>query len=293
MAGARDPFPSSGNRPPGQAPSRDCALSDVQHAAGLGLRARIGAAQGGLSGRPGRGRECFLDAMTHDIKRVRLAIESGGPFTFSPGQYAALRFTGFPPRDYSMANRPEEPILEFHIRRTAPRSASAHVADGLALGDSVLVEGPFGSSWLRQTHTGPIIAVAGGSGLAPIKSIVESALASGMRQPIHLYVGVRDERDLYLEDHFLELARRYANLRFTPVLSEPSGATSRRVGLVHEAAAADLADFDGAKAYLAGPPAMVEAATQLFEARGLRRQDIHADAFYSEADKAAMMAKAS
>jgi len=281
------------------------ALSDEERAAGLILACRAmpwsDAAVSWLEtdevvAHPQRRMTCRvvgLDAMTHDIKRVRLAIESGGPFTFSPGQYAALRFTGFPPRDYSMANRPEEPILEFHIRRTAPRSASAHVADGLALGDSVLVEGPFGSSWLRQTHTGPIIAVAGGSGLAPIKSIVESALASGMRQPIHLYVGVRDERDLYLEDHFLELARRYANLRFTPVLSEPSGATSRRVGLVHEAAAADLADFDGAKAYLAGPPAMVEAATQLFEARGLRRQDIHADAFYSEADKAAMMAKAS
>ncbi len=234
-----------------------------------------------------------LEAMTHDIKRVRLAIESGGPFAFSPGQYAALRFAGFPPRDYSMANRPDEPILEFHIRRTAPGSASAHVAGGLELGDSVLVEGPFGSSWLREKHTGPIIAVAGGSGLAPIKSIVESALAGGMRQPIHLYFGARDERDLYLEDHFLDLARRHANLRFTPVLSEPSDATTRRIALVHEAVAADLADFDGAKAYLAGPPPMVEAASTLFEARGMRRQDIHADAFYSEADKAAMLARAS
>jgi CDP-4-dehydro-6-deoxyglucose reductase/ferredoxin-NAD(P)+ reductase (naphthalene dioxygenase ferredoxin-specific) len=281
------------------------ALSDEERAAGLILACRAmpwsDAAVSWLEtdevvAHPQRRMTCRvvgLDAMTHDIKRVRLAVEAGGPFTFSPGQYAALRFTGFPPRDYSMANRPEEPILEFHIRRTAPGSASAHVADGLALGDSVLVEGPFGSSWLRATHTGPIIAVAGGSGLAPIKSIVESALASGMRQPIHLYVGVRDERDLYLEDHFLELARRHANLRFTPVLSQPSGATRRRVGLVHEAAAADLADFDGAKAYLAGPPVMVEAATALFEARGLRRQDIHADAFYSEADKAAMMARAS
>ncbi len=234
-----------------------------------------------------------IDAMTHDIKRVRLAIASGGPFSFSPGQYAALRFAGYPPRDYSMANRPDEPVLEFHIRRTAPGSASAHVAEGLKLGDSVLVEGPFGSSFLREKHTGPIIAVAGGSGLAPIKSIVESALTAGLRQPIHLYFGARDERDLYLEDHFFTLVRRHANLRFTPVLSQPSGATSRRVGLVHEAVAVDIGDFDGAKAYLAGPPPMVEAATQLFEARGMRRADIHADAFYTEAEKAAMMAKAS
>ncbi len=234
-----------------------------------------------------------LEAMTHDIKRVRLAIESGGPFTFSAGQYAALRFANLPPRDYSMANRPDEAELEFHIRRMGAGSASAYVAEKLRLGETVTVEGPYGASWLREKHTGPIVAIAGGSGLAPIKAIVETALAGGMRQPIHLYFGVRDERDLYLEDHFRALAERHGNLRFTPVLSEPSRRTARRTGLVHEAVAADLADLDGAKAYLAGPPPMVEAATALLlNERGLRRQDIHADAFYTEADKRALAAPA-
>jgi CDP-4-dehydro-6-deoxyglucose reductase/ferredoxin-NAD(P)+ reductase (naphthalene dioxygenase ferredoxin-specific) len=230
-----------------------------------------------------------LDQATHDITRVRLDVESGGPFTFSAGQYAALHFAGMPPRDYSMANHPNEPSLEFHIRRLGERSTSAYVADKLKLGDKVIVEGPYGSSWLREKHTGPIIAVAGGSGLAPIKSIVESALGAGMRQPIHLYFGARDERDIYLEDHFQILAARHRNLRYTAVLSQPRRATSRRVGLVHDAVASDLADLDGAKAYLAGPPMMVEAATGLFVSeRGMRREDIHADAFYTEADKLAL-----
>lgn len=229
-----------------------------------------------------------LDDLTHDIKRVRLEILSGGPFTFSAGQYASLRFAGQPPRDYSMANRPDDAVLEFHIRRMGAGSTSAYVAERLASGDEVIAEGPYGSSWLREKHTGPVVAVAGGSGLAPIKSIVETALASGMRQPIHLYFGARAERDLYLDAHFQALAARHANLRFIPVLSEPVGATSRRVGLVHEVVAADLADLDGAKAYLAGPPPMVEAATALLQSRGIRREDIHADAFYTEADKLAL-----
>jgi ferredoxin-NAD(P)+ reductase (naphthalene dioxygenase ferredoxin-specific) len=230
-------------------------------------------------------------ALTHDIKRVRLAIESGGPFTFSAGQYASLRFAGLPPRDYSMANRPDEAVLEFHIRRMGPGSASAYVAEKLAPGEDVIVEGPYGSSWLRDKHAGPIVAVAGGSGLAPVKAIVETALALGLRQPIHLYFGARSERDIYLETHFRSLAERHGNLRYTPVLSQPSGKTSRRVGLVHEVVAADLAELDGAKAYLAGPPAMVEAATTLLVAeRGMRRADIHADAFYTEAEKAALIA---
>src|SRR6185437_779061 len=85
------------------------------------------------------------------------------------------------------------------------------------------------------------------------------------------------------------LAAEHANFRFIPVLSAPSGPTACRVGFVHDAAAADLADLDGAKAYLAGPPVMVEAATALLaDARGMRHQDIHADAFYTEAEKAAL-----
>ena len=232
-----------------------------------------------------------LDDATHDIKRLRLAVEAGGPFTFSAGQYAAVTFAGQAPRDYSMANRPDEAELEFHIRRTSGGAASIHAATALRVGDMVKVEGPYGASWLRDRHTGPILAIAGGSGLAPIKSIVESALGAGMAQPIDLYLGVRAERDLYLEDHFQALAARHGNLRFVPVLSQPEGATTRRRGLVHEAAAQDHRDLDGAKAYLAGPPVMVEAATALLLERGMRREDIHADAFYTEAEKAALLAK--
>lgn len=233
-----------------------------------------------------------LAAMTHDIIGLRLAIESGGPFTFSAGQYASLRFGDLPARDYSMANRPDESELEFHIRRMGPGSVSAHVTERLRVGDAVMVQGPFGTSYLRDKHTGPIIAIAGGSGLAPIKSIIETALHQGLRQPMRLYFGARDERDIYLEDHFRALAAQHPNFRLIPVLSAPSGGTARRVGLVHEAAAADLADLDGAKAYLAGPPPMVEAATALLLERGVRRGDIHADAFYSEAEKQALAAKA-
>lgn len=226
-----------------------------------------------------------LDSVTHDTKRVRLEIENGGPFAFSAGQYARVSFGGHPPRDYSMANRPDDPVLEFHVRQMAGGASYRYVAERLGLGEVARVEGPFGSSFLRERHTGPIIAIAGGSGLAPIKSIVETALALGMRQPIHLYFGVREERDVYLEDHFLALAARHSNFNFIPVISHPSAATGRRAGMVHDAVDADHDSFDGRKAYLAGPPAMVEAATALLHARGMRREDIHADAFYTEADK--------
>ncbi len=228
-----------------------------------------------------------LEDATHDVRVVRLEIMAGGPFHFSPGQYASVTFDTLPPRDYSMANRPDQARLEFHIRHTRDDGASGYVARELRLGDRVKVEGPYGEAWLRQDHAGPILAIAGGSGLAPIKSIVETALVAGMQQNIHLYFAVSDEPDIYLEDRFRALARGYPNLRFVPVLSDPSGPTGRRTGLVSVAVAADFADLDGFKAYLAGPPAMVEAAVQVLVTRGLGRADIHADPFYTEAEKAA------
>ena len=226
-----------------------------------------------------------LDDATHDIKRVRLAIESGGPFDFSAGQFASVTFEGCPPRDYSMANVPGDPVLEFHVRRTQGGATSAHVAERLTLGDGVRVEGPFGASYLREGHRGPIIAVAGGSGMAPLKSIVERAIQKEMPQHIYFYFGVRSERDLYLHEHFTALAEKHPRLHFTPVLSEGPGGRLR-TGLVHEAVAQDFDELDGCKAYLAGPPVMVEAASKLFEQRGMRRIDVHADAFYTAAEMA-------
>src|SRR5437660_10421093 len=93
-----------------------------------------------------------LDDATHDIKRVRLAIESGGPFDFSAGQFASVTFEGCAPRDYSMANVPGDPVLEFHVRRSQGGTTSSYVAEKLKPGDSVRVEGPFGASYLRETH---------------------------------------------------------------------------------------------------------------------------------------------
>ena len=235
------------------------------------------------------GRITEITQATHDIRIVRL--EPAQPFDFRAGQYAALGFGDLAPRDYSMASRPDEPTLEFHIRDMGV-GPSAYVARHLTVGETVTIDGPFGDGYLRTEHSGPILAIAGGSGLAPVKSIIETALSLGMRQPIRFYFGVREERDLYLEDHFLELAARHPNLSFTPVLSSAPAATDRRTGYVAECALADIPDLTGYKAYPAGPPVMVEAATRGLVARGLPLADIHADAFYTETDKARMAAAA-
>jgi len=234
--------------------------------------------------------ECRVTALasaTHDIKYLTLEPCDGRPLEFSAGQFVNLGFGTLPGRDYSMANRPDEPQLVFHIRLTAGGVASGYVHRELKQGDTVTLRGPYGTSFLRKSHPGPVIALAGGSGLAPIKSIVETALRGGFDKPLFLYFGVRDERDLYLEAHFAALAARHRNLTFIPVLSQPSAATARRTGFLADAIAQDFATLAGWTAYLAGPPVMVESCKTVLQRLQVAPGDCHADAFYTEADRPA------
>jgi len=221
---------------------------------------------------------------THDITVIRLHVLAGGPFDFSAGQFVDVTFPGMPSRQYSMANRPDQATLEFHVRAVPNGQISNFVHTELKVGMPVEVHGPAGTSYLRTKHQGPILAIAGGSGLAPIKSIVETALYERLTQPIHFYFGVRDERDIYLERHFQTLSAQHPNFQFTPVLSNASGATKRRTGFVTDAVRADFPTLEGFKAYLCGPPPMVEAAQRMLPELGILTENIHADAFYTKAE---------
>jgi ferredoxin-NAD(P)+ reductase (naphthalene dioxygenase ferredoxin-specific) len=230
-----------------------------------------------------RCRVLALDELTHDIRGLRLAIEAGGPFNFSAGQYAQLEFAPGLSRHYSMANTPSESELAFHVRHMPGGRTSAYVASQLRIGDRIKVSGPLGVAYLRERHAGPVLLIAGGSGLAPIESILRKLLNDEPARPVTLYFGVRGERDLYHEPLLGDLAARHASFTYHVVLSEQKGARDRRYGLVHEAVDADLRDAEGLMAYLAGPPVMVEAATALLAARGFAPSQIHADAFYNQA----------
>jgi len=223
-----------------------------------------------------------LADLTHDVRLVRLALDSGEPLQFRAGQFVRLAFADFPFTDYSIANKPGEDQLEFLIRDAKRPGVSQYATRSLALGEIVDLWGPYGDCFLREEHGGPILAMAGGSGLAPVRSIVEAALARDVDRPVHLYFGVRSERDLFLLDRFRTLADADPRLCFVPVIEETAQAGYRR-GLLTDAVAEDFQDLDGFKAYLAGPPAMVEASMELLLTRGLSSDDIHADAYHGTA----------
>lgn len=221
------------------------------------------------------------DRVTHDI--VRLRLRSAKPLAYSPGQYATLQFTPQHIRPYSMAGLPGDEDMEFHIRIVKDGLVSGYVGNELKVGDTVRVSGPLGTSYLRTRHTGPMLCVAGGTGLAPVLAIVRGALESGMRNDIHVYFGVRSERDIYCTDALSALARRHANLKVHVVVAEGCNDPALRSGIVTEAVAQDWHSLAGWRAYLCGAPPMVDAATLVARERGIEVEHIYADAFYAKA----------
>lgn len=215
--------------------------------------------------------------LTRDIVRLELALAA--PLPYQAGQFVRLRIGTCAPRSYSMANMPGEARLVFYIRRTAAGCAS-NLAAALRPGEVVEGEGPFGAAFLRGAHSGPIIAVAGGSGLAPMQAVVEEALAAGMRQPIHLYFGARTANDLMLVEHFREVETNFTNFRFVTAVESAIGAA--HTGRIGAAIAADWPKFSGNwQAYLAGPPPMVDSVSALLKTRGIAPANVFADPFYS------------
>ena len=212
------------------------------------------------------------------IKRLYLWPEER--LQFAAGQFVRLKFGNLPARAYSMANTPGEEVLEFHIRLIPGGRVSRHIEEELKVGDSVQIEGPFGTAHLRPEDHGPLVLVAGSSGLAPAKSIVRTALRSQPDRRVHLYFGVRNEAHVYDENELKVLVSRYRNFRVETVLSEPEGQTERRIGNLAEVLASDIAAHRNAQFYMAGPPEMVDAVSKAVSGLGIDHEQIHADPFH-------------
>lgn len=216
--------------------------------------------------------------LTHDVRLVRIRLDQSEPLMFYAGQYADIRFGQAPVRSYAMANPPGASELEFYIRRVLGGFTSAYVHAVLQPGERVTLEAPRGSSYLRDAHNGPILCIADGAGLAPVRSIIESALACGLTQDMHVYFGSQEIRDLYALDIFQDLEHQHSNLNVKPVISGIPVMPYRR-GVLTDVIAQEQDNLSGWKVYVAGSQTLVEAAIRLVLTRGLKIQDLHAQVF--------------
>ncbi len=221
--------------------------------------------------------------LTHDIISLQLKIIGNDTFDFSPGQYVYVRFHGYEKREYSIASF-EDNTLEFYVRHIPDGFVTPFIWAYLMIGETVRVSGPHGNMFFREQHEGPVIAIAGGSGLSAIQPIVIESIRCHPQRSLRLYHGVRDEQDIFRAEIFEDLSKRHPEFEYYPVLSEPYGETTLKTGMLFEVLDEELQQCTTGKAYLAGPPPMVRSCSEVLERKGFDPMNIHADPFFTVAD---------
>lgn len=235
------------------------------------------------------------DRLTTDIKRIVLELDGDG-LAFQAGQYITVAIPGVDgPRPFSLANPPSAPNrLELQVRRVPGGAATTYLHEHAAVGDALAIQGPYGRFFVRHSSPQPIVFVAGGSGLSAPKSMVLDLLGKGDARPITLLHAVRTRHDLFDAEIFVALAREHRNLRYVPALShEPTVSDwDGERGFAHEVLERTLGPaLRGHRAYLCGPPPMIDACiTSLMKSRVFER-DIFHEKFLTVADVAAGRSK--
>lgn len=223
-----------------------------------------------------------LERLNHDVMRLQLQLPRDRRLQFLAGQYIEVITREGKHRAYSLANPPhDDGALDLHVRFVAGGDFTERVFGGMRAGEVLQIQGPLGRFTLREASANPVVLVAGGTGFAPIKGLLEHAFHVGIDRPLHLYWGVRARRDLYLAKLPEAWASAQPNFRYTPVLSEPGpeDAWDGRTGFVHDAVATDYPDTSGLDLYAAGPPVMVRAVRDAVVAHGLPEARFYSDPF--------------
>ncbi len=224
----------------------------------------------------------LMQRLNHDVMVIKLKLPANERMPFLAGQYIDFLLKDGRHRSFSIANAPhEDEFIELHVRHIDGGRFTSDVFDKMKEKDIQRIQGPKGGFYLRENSRRPIIYMAGGTGLAPVKAIIEHAIAARIERPMHLYWGVRAVEDLYMDEVIRQWTQRYPLIRYTPVLSEPKPSDNwqGRTGYVHDAIMADYADLSGFEIYGSGPPAMVYAGRDVFPSHGLDLTQYFSDAF--------------
>ena len=220
--------------------------------------------------------------LSHDVVRLSLKTPPTESLTFRAGQYIDILLPDGERRSFSVANAPEDStLIELHIRHVEGGGFTGYVFDELQEKAILRIEGLHGSFYLREDSARPVIFMAGGTGFAPVKGIIEHAIAQNITRPMHLYWGARAKRDLYMHTLAERWADELPHFSYIPVLSEPRAedAWQGRTGYVHEAIMADFSDLSQYEIYAGGSPAMVNAGKVSFPKNGLSLAHYFSDAF--------------
>jgi CDP-4-dehydro-6-deoxyglucose reductase len=235
--------------------------------------------------------------LSHDVMGLYLRLPIAEEFLFEPGQYVDVLLPGGRRRSFSIASPPHAARpLELHVRHVAGGEFTDRLFRDDMQSALLTIEGPLGKFvYRRGPHAPgaaapgaaappPMLLIGGGTGIAPLLSILRHVIENDIERDMLLYWGVRSEQDLYARGTLETLSRRAASLRYVPVLSEASPQWLGLMGWVHEAAFSDIQDLAAYEVYAAGPPAMIAAVRREFAVRGVSESRLYYDSFDYAAD---------
>ncbi len=275
------------------------ALSDEDRAAGLALfccaqplsdvviESRELAAESDFPVRTLPARVQKMERLAPDVMALFLKLPANERLLFLAGQYIEILLKDGRRRAFSLANAPhDDELLQLHVRLIPGGSFTEHVFGAMKERDILRFEGPHGDFFLREGSAKPIILLAGGTGFAPIKAMVEHALHERSERPMILYWGARERAGLYLHELPRQWAADHPHFRYVPVIEDTSDdRDGARHGLVHRVLLEDFPDLSDHQVYACGAPPMINAARNDFLAHQLPEEEFFADAFSFAADR--------
>jgi len=221
--------------------------------------------------------------LTYDIRLVRFKLIEPKTVDFKPGQFMQIKVPGIEVvRAYSLASNPsDKTYVEMIIRYVPNGQATTFVHKALEEGDKITLTGPFGDFFLQENSDKPIVCIAGGSGKAPIRSILFRLKELGMTRKVKYFFGARAVRDLYYTEELMELQKEYPNFEYIPALSDPleednwKGAT----GLITDVLDRMVGDLSNHEAYLCGSPGMINACINVLNKHDIKKENVYYDKF--------------
>jgi len=226
--------------------------------------------------------------LTPTAKGVFIELDGDG-IDFQAGQYINLHLPGIDqPRAFSLANAPSEKrMIELDIRLVPGGQATSYIHNELKVGDRLELKGPYGRFFVRRSAPENLLFLAGGTGLSSPKSMILDLLNTGETRAITLVYGARNRAELYDDALFRKLALEHANFTYVPALSAPQAEDEwvGETGFVHDVASRHFAgDFRRHKAYMCGPPVMIDACITTLMRGRLFERDMFMEKFISAAD---------
>jgi len=228
-----------------------------------------------------------ISDLTYDIKQFRFELIEPDKIGYKAGQYVQLLTPVYEKsseevyRAYSMSGDPaDEHNIELVIRLVPGGICTTYCFEYLKVGDSVKINGPYGDFALSQTDA-PIVFVAGGSGIAPIKCMLHDMKNTDNKRPAVFYFGANTVKDMFMVDRMRAFESELADFRFVPAVAQPQPEEQwqGQTGLVTEVLRNDLKNAEQAEGYLCGSPGMIDATIKVLTELGMSEEKIFYDKF--------------